>query len=351
MIGRWLEKRIEARVEARVRAAVEERAGYSDLLLAGLEATASGSAGNVLRTSALETAARIWSGALASASVSGGRGALTPAVLALTGRQLVRAGEAVFAIRVRGASVSLDPVAEWEVMEGWRYRAEILEPPGRSVTRYLPRAAVIHWRWATDPREPWRGVSPMAAASLGAGVAANVETRLGEEATAPTAILLPVPQDGGGPGLDGLRDDIAKAKGSAVLAETTAAGWEEGRQAAGTLGDWDPKRLGPMIPEQLRQLHEDALQRVLAVCGIPGSLASVGADGTQLREDYRRFVMLAVQPLAVQLAAEAAAKLGPVAFGFHGLHGHDIQGRATAYARLRDAGVEDAEARRLAGLE
>ena len=354
MIRRYLEGRIESaveeRLEARVAAAVEERAGYSDLLLAGLETLASGSAGNILRTSALEIAARIWSGALASASVTGGRGALTPEVLAMTGRQLVRTGEAVFAIEVRDGAVALYPVAEWEVLDGYRYRAEVLKPPGRSLSRSLPREAVVHFKWATDPREPWRGVAPMAAAALGATVAANVETRLSEEATAPTALLLPVPQDGGGRGLDPLRADIAAAKGAAVLAESTAAGWSEGRQS-GTLGDWDVKRLGPMIPEQLRQLHEDALQRVMSACGIPGSLASVGADGTQLREDYRRFVMLSVQPLAAELAAEASAKLdGPVALGFHGLHGHDIVARSTAYAKLREAGLEDGEARRLAGL-
>ena len=351
MIRRYLDRRLEAAVETRVAEALEERAGYSDLLLAGLEAHASGSAGNVLRTSAVESAARIWSGALASASVAGGRGALTPGVMALAGRQLVRTGEAVFVIRIAGGRIALDPVAEWEVLGGWRYRVEVLEPPGRSVSRLLPRAGVIHWRWATDPREPWRGVSPMAAAALGAKVAANTETRLSEETSGPVALMLPVPADGGGTGLDQLRSDIAAAKGAAVLAESTWAGWEEGKQK-GTMADWKASRLGPEVPEELRQLHEDALQRVLAACGIPGSLASVGADGTQLREDYRRFILLAVQPLARELAAEASEKLdSSVSFGFHGLHAHDIVARSNAYAKLREAGIEDADARRLAGLE
>lgn len=75
------------------------------------------------------------------------------------------------------------------------------------------------------------------------------------------------------------------------------------------------------------------------------------SDGTLARESYRRFVMLAVEPLGRELDAEASAKLDdPVTLGFHGLHAHDIVARANAYAKLQEAGVEDAEARRLAGL-
>ena len=354
MIRRYLNARIEEgvakRIEA-VEAAVEERAGYADLLLAGLEATVSGSAGDVLRTSAVETAGRIWAGALSAATVSGGRGVLTPEVLSMTGRQLVRNGEIVFVIEIVDGRVQLYPVAEWEVLDGYRYRCEILSPPGRSVSRIIPSSGVLHWKWATDPREPWRGVSPMAAAALGAKVAANTETRLSEETSAPTALLLPIPSDGGDPKLDQLRQDIGAARGKAVLIEGTASGWDEGA-AKRTLADWAVRRVGPEVPQQLRELHEDSLQRVLAACGIPGSLASVGADGTQLREDYRRFIMLAVQPLARELAGEAGRKLeDPVEFGFHGLHAHDIVARSNAYAKLREAGVGDGEARRLAGLQ
>ena len=101
----------------------EQRSGFSDLLLAGLEAVVAGSAGNVARTSALETAALMYANALAGAKVSGGRGALTPDVLHLTGRQLVRAGEALFVASGLGGRVSLDPATEWEVLDGWRYRS------------------------------------------------------------------------------------------------------------------------------------------------------------------------------------------------------------------------------------
>ncbi|MDE0474171.1 MAG: hypothetical protein OXI50_06400, partial [Gammaproteobacteria bacterium] len=65
---------------------------------------------------------------------------------------------------------------------------------------------------------------------------------------------------------------------------------------------------------------------------------------------YRRFVMLAVQPMARRIAAEASAKLdADVSLSFYGLHAHDIVARANAFSTLRE-GLEDGEARRLAGL-
>ena len=162
---------------------------------------------------------------------------------------------------------------------------------------------------------------------------------------------MPVPTDGGAGSLDQLRADVAAAKGSAVLLESTSSGWDEGR-SKGTLNDWGQRRLGPDIQEQMRELHKDALHRIASVCGIPAGLFAMGLASTQSREDYRRFVMLTVEPLAREMAAEASLKLDdPVEFGFHSLHAHDIVGRATAYGKLREAGMDDAESRRLAGLE
>lgn len=335
-------------IERRVAEVIEER-GFTNLILAGLDATAEGKQGNIQQTSALEIAARMWAGALAGATVKG-TNLLTPRVMAMIGRQIVREGEIVFAIEVRDGRASLLPAASWEVQRGWRYRVEIPEPPGDQVTRTLPRESVLHVMFATDPRTPWMGISPMAAAKLGGELAANLESRLNDQSKTPAAVLIPIPTDGGDESLDPLKTQIAGARGSAVLVESTATGWEEGTQNR-TQADWAPKALGPMIQDGPRQLHEDALQRVMASCGIPGSLASVGADGTQLREDYRRFIMLTIEPWAKDLAAEASRALdAEVSFSFEGLWAHDLAGRATAVQKLVAAGVDRADALRIAGL-
>ena len=341
MLKRYIEKRVAAEVE--------RRAGYTDLIIAGLRSQVEGSSGSIQQSSALEIAARIWSGALAAATVTG-TGALTPSVMAMIGRQIIRAGEALFIIDVVDGAPVLRPASSWDVLPGWSYKAELAQPGGKFVSRTVKRAGVLFAPWAVDPIEPWQGVAPMTAASLAAQLAAAIESKLGDEATTPAAVLIPIPSDGGEESLTQLRADIGSAAGSAVLVESTASGWEEGQQS-GTLSDWRPHRLGPMIDIEERQLHEDALQRVLAACGIPGSLAGVGADGTQLREDYRRFVMGAVEPWAKTLAYEASEKLdAEVSFDFGPLWAHDLQGRSTAFAKLAQAGVAVPEALDIAGV-
>ena len=232
-------------IEKRVHAALEQR-GYADLLLAGLDATVSGSTGNVLRTGAVEIASGIWSRTLAAAKVDG-TSVLTPAVRHMIGRQLIRNGEIVFTLDVVNGQLSIRPASHFEVLEGYRYRCDVMHPPGRSVVRVVPAERVLHFRWATDPREPWRGIGPLSNATLLAKVAALTETKLAEDLAAPVAHIVPIPSDGGADALVQLRADIAGARGAAILTETTASGWDEGSRA-GTLADWRARRLGPGDP-------------------------------------------------------------------------------------------------------
>ena len=339
---------IERQVEERVAAVIEER-GYGDLILAGLEATVAGDTSSVLRTSALETASGMWARALAAATVTGDRGALTRRVRHMIGRGLIRSGEALFVIDVDDGQVRLLPASAFEVQEGWRYRAEVPQPPGKAASRTYARDAVVHFMWNVDPLQPWAATSPLGSASYGAKLAANTEAKLAEETGAPSALLLPVPTDGGDTSLDSLRNDIRNARGKAVVVEGTAAGWEDEKK--GTRHDWKAERLGPMIPEQLRLLYGDTLASVMEACGIPAALGISDADGTSQRESYRRWIMASVEPVAELLAEEASEKLdSEVAFDFSGLWAHDIVGRATALGKLTDAGIPLVEARRLAGL-
>ena len=335
-------------IERRVEAVIEER-GYGDLILAGLEATVTGATGSVLKTSALETASGMWARVLAGAVVTGDRGALTRRVRHMIGRSLIRSGELLFVIDVQDGQVRLLAASSFEVMEGWQYRAEVQQPPGKSASRTYPRSAVVHFMWNCDPLQPWAGISPLGSASYGAKLAANTEAKLAEETGAPSALLLPVPTDGGDASLDALRADIRNAKGGAVVLEGTAAGWDD--ETKGTRNDWKAERLGPMIPEQLRALHGDACAAVLEACGIPAALGSADADGTSQRESYRRWIMASVEPVAELIAEEASEKLdSEVAFDFRGVWAHDLAGRASAYAKVVTAGMDADRAAALAGL-
>ena len=122
----------------------------------------------------------------------------------------------------------------------WWYRCDRFGPSG-NLTELVPAAAVLHCRYAVDSARPWYGVSPLGWARSTGTLAANLETRLGEEAGGPVGHVIPVPSDGGDGGDDdplaGLEADMAKARGRTLLAETTAAGWGEGK-AASPLADY-----------------------------------------------------------------------------------------------------------------
>ena len=257
----------------------------------------------------------------------------------------------MFEVVTESGAPVLRSVAQWEVIEDWKYQLETYQPPGKVRSYVVPRDAVAHFMWTEHPREPWRGVSPLGAASKLGTLAARVEAKLAEDLATPTAHLVPIPCDGGSPKLDALKGDIGKAAGGAVLVEGTTSGWEETRAQAGTRNDWKAQRLGPEIPEGLLAAYRDVQIAVGAACGIPAGLLDPAADGTAQRESYRRFVMASVQPVADQIAEVAGEALDTeISLGFASLHAQDITGRSTAMARLVEAGLSLPDAQKLVGL-
>ena len=342
------------------------QAPFSEALVAALVQAATGSTapGDPLALAALEAAAGMWGRAFQAAAIRGAATpatrAVTPAILALIGRQLVRRGEAVLAIEVRGGDVVLIPAASHDVEggpdpAGWWYRLDLFGPSG-NVTRRRPAAAVVHATYAVDPATPWLGVAPLAWARATGTLAANLEARLGEEAGAAVGAFLPVPADQGG--ADGeatdrhaaLKASIRAARGRGVLVETTAAGWGDGRQAA-PAADWQQRRFGADPPAPLEALRRAVCAGVAAACGVPVDLLAT-ADGTAQREAYRRFALATIAPALAGLAAELAAKLDAPGLGFDlgALWAHDAVGRSQAYANLAAAGMAPDRAAALAGL-
>ena len=117
----------------------------------------------------------------------------------------------------------------------------------------------------------------------------------------------------------------AAAKGRTILAETTAAGWGDGKMAA-PQADYRPQRFGASPPDSLPSLRTEAGLSVLSACGVPVSLVT-DADGTSQREAWRRFVMGSVEPLLAIVGQEVEAKLETrVTFDLSSLWAHDFAG-------------------------
>ena len=342
-------------------------AGFTDAVVNALVAQAAGgSVRDASATAALEAAAGSYMRAFAIAEVSpksAATRALTPAMLALAARDLIRRGEFVWLIDVDAAGmVKLMPAGSWDVRGGWDmadwfYRLDLFGPSG-NITRLVPVAAVVHGRYSVDPARPWFGVSPMGWASLTGRLHASVEDALADESGGTRGHLLPVPA---GPSEDGdddatddpnadLRADIAALRGRTAMVETAMAGWGEGKQAA-PMADFKPQRIGANPPAAFTSLRTDSAQAVLAACGVSADLFVAG-DAAGQRESWRRFLHGSVAPVAALLADELAVKLDvpDLRLSFDSLFASDLSGRARAFQSLVNGGMATDKAAGLAGL-
>ena len=337
----------------------ETRSSATDQLLAALLARATGNTpATVTATGAVEAAAGLYGRAFAGATMEGPEAftrALTPSVLATIGRELIRRGEAVFAIGVGMESgLTLTPAGTWNVTgsaASWRYRVDLAGPSGTE-TRELAAAAVLHPRYGVDPARPWAGLGPIQFASIAGRLNAETANALAGEAGGPQANLLPIPVDGQHPTVIALRKDIAAARGGALTVETTAKDWDDpGGPKSAVRFDWRAERLGADPPAALVELSGKAEQSVLAACGVPVELAEAG-DGTGQREAWRRFLFGSVAPLAKIVTEELRSKLDPgLSLAFPELRASDLAGRARAFGQLRKAGVTARAAARITGFD
>ena len=332
---------------------------FSDAVVRLIEAQAAGTAADASSTAAVEAAAEALSRAMSSAEVVGEpwvRETVTPAFLGQVGRDLIRSGDSMHVIRMSvDGMVRLIPASSWH-WEGthdpttWTVRATAYGP-STSTTWNLPASGVVFVRWGSTPGQPYVGTGPLSWAHTTARLQSEAERSLADEAGGPLAQLLAIPQDGGDDTDDDplkmLKADIAGARGKALLIETSAAGWGEGRTAA-PARDWQAARLGPMPPESTT-IREDAFEAVLAACGTPPSLFT-DADGTAQREAVRRWHLGTILPLARLVEYELTVKLEtPVTLKFDS-YPMDLAGRAQAFQKLVAGGVAVTEALVTAGL-
>ena len=308
----------------------------------------------------MEAAAGALSRAFASAEVQGegwARDAVTPAVLAQVGRDLVRSGDSMHVIRVTGDRVQLLPASSWH-FEGnhdpasWTVRVTAYGP-STSTTWNIPASGVVFVRWGGTPGQPYVGTGPLSWAHTTARLQSEVERSMADESAGPIANLLPIPQDGGdgeeGDPLAGLKTDIRTARGKALLIETVAAAWGEGKSAA-PASDWKASRLGPNFPASMATVQEKSFMAVLAACGVPPSLFTDSA-GIAQREAVRRWHMNVVIPLAKLLEHELTMKLEtPVSLKFD-TYALDMVSRSQVVDKLVRAGVPTATALSAVGLD
>ena len=241
---------------------------YTDVLIASLVSRAQGKSLAVpSATAALEACSGTVGRGFAAAEVSGPDPiiqALTPGIMEMIGRALIRTGELVLLIDTSSGALRLIPAETHDVTGGpmpdsWEYTVT-LGGPSRTITHdFVPATSVLHFKYGCDPARPWRGNGPIEVAALAGRLSAETVTALANESSGPVGRLLGIPVDGQDATVQGLKADIKNAAGRVALLETGDWG-----SSGDSKVDLQTQRFGAEPPASLVDLVSVASQEVYA---------------------------------------------------------------------------------------
>lgn len=358
---------------------------YTDLLVGQLEALATGANADAAATAALETGAHIIGSCLGAATVAPDDpvrlSGLDSDTLQQIGRDLVRRGESVWLIDMDGAALRLTPVSDYYCYgaRDYRYKAGV-NWPSNSEWIDASRDEILHVKWARDPRQPWKGQSPMTLAATTFRATGKLEASIGDEAGIPAAQLIAMPDqtdlvqrrqeflDSGG---DAMSRDMrnperlsaAATKGHVVVVPSIPIGpggdtWiSKGHSplpSPGTPGSYKPYRIGGEFGPAHDPLRRSLFASVLALLGVPVSMAGLdAATGQESRESFRRFQLttLAAIRKRVQLEARRKLRVPELEIDMSALQAPDaIVSRARAFGSMASNGLPVDEAAQISGI-
>ena len=290
---------------------------YTDALIAALIRQVRGrTAGDALtsETGALESAAGLVGRAFMSAEVVGDpmyTRALTPQVMELIGRSLLRRGDSVFYLDT-SAGLTLLPAQTHSINggpmpSGWVYDISLAGPGELKTLRPIRAESVCHFRYGCDVETPWRGNAPLGVARGIGDLVAEVTTYLTQESGKPRGGFIGTPKDGEDETIAQLRADAAGAKGALLFVESQDEEWEGGGSAR---GGWNVKHFGPSIGQGMVEVAKMARAEALGVLGLNEALFG-GADSAALREAWRLALFSLIAPLGHLVESEFAGQDRP----------------------------------------
>ena len=332
----------------------EFRQSYTDRLVQSFESAAAGGArANPLDVAAVEFAVGLYARSISCADVSGPP-AITAKFLAQATRTLLRAGEAFYLIGLDADGIRLQVATHGDVRGGpdeatWRYQLT-RTGPSNTISGLYPAEQVIHFQYASDPIRPWIGIPPWQYAGVSGAALAAIDRVIRGRAQAPYGSMIglpesPKPGDGSTP-MEEYIQEMDAADGQSVIYEHSGQ-WAQGAGPS-RMESWD---FGLGFKEAADARNIIALD-IVSAFGVPSALLVHNADGTARREAFRQFNHTALAPLAKLIEEELSAKLETeVSLDLSPIAAADVAGRARSFKALTEAGLSEASAAHVVGLE
>ena len=327
----------------------EDTSALTEAILLG-----AGSQTGLERLGVVESVAAFWAKTLSVATVTPDSAArvLTPAILAMTGRELFLHGEAVFSFEVVCGKLAAVPSANRSTVVGgtidrndWMYQVTHLTPSA-SPSKWMQGSDVLHFQYATRANQPYRGISPLTTAGLDASALSGLMGRIDEQSRAQAGTLHVFRgQSLSRAQYDQLQFDVKGLGGRTLFKFIPASGRSGG-------GGVNTAKIGFQPDTEVRSWAKDLERRVMNAGGLSPALLVSESDGTASREALRRFAAITANHLGQVVSEEASLKLEQdVVLTFEKLRGSDSQGLGRALKAMTDAGMSLADALQAVGLD
>ena len=269
-------------------------------------------------------------------------------------RRMLTTGESLAVMELKDGNLSLNQSVGWNITGNtsdpnqWQYQCQIATPSGgKTIT--TTGAGVIHFRYCTEPENPYQGFSPLFLMQKSAGTMYELDSRFDEEAQTSVGQILSMTTEA-----DKVDSQDEWLHHYQYLSQMRGGIFvERQNRERGSMQSFAGRtRVGPEFALNQIYLRDRLHADISAAFAIPVELLIADGEGTGSREAFRRFVLTCIQPMASNLAEELSMKLDmPVSFSFEALRSADLQGIARGIKALTDAGLSIEEAKAMAGLQ
>ena len=274
-------------------------------------------------------------------------------VLASMVRRMLTQGESLAVMEMEDNELVIYQSVGWDISGNgsnpnkWNYHVQVTTPSGERSIKTLG-SGVIHFRYVSEPENPYIGYSPLFLMQKTAGTMYELDSRFDEESQTSVGQILSMTQEAGK--ADSMDEwlhhyqYLNDMKGGIFV--------ERQNRERGSMQSFAGRtRVGPEFSLNQVYLRDRMHADIASAFGVPVELLIADGEGTATREAFRRFVLTCIQPMASNLAEELSMKLEySVRFSFDSLRSADLQGIARAIKALVDSGKSLDEAMNLAGL-